>query len=133
MIVITSRYLAILLLYRCLRHSHTEHKLRAIFSSSQFSQKRSKISDCTFWKISYKRKFSFLLISCTRNRHSTMIESYIKRDDVFKCELDLTFTEKLIHYLTLQMTVAKTLIDYCCREEKKTLINSHSLLSRDIC
>jgi hypothetical protein len=63
------------------------------FSSSQFSQKRSKISDCTFWKISYKRKISFLLISCTRKWHSTVIESYIRRDDVIRCELDLALTE----------------------------------------
>ncbi len=30
------------------------------FSSSQLSQKRSKLSDCTFWKFFYKRKFFFL-------------------------------------------------------------------------
>jgi hypothetical protein len=30
------------------------------FSSSQLSQKRSKLSGCTFWKFSYKRKFFFL-------------------------------------------------------------------------
>jgi hypothetical protein len=31
------------------------------FSSSQLSQKRSKTSDCTFWKFSYKRKIFFLI------------------------------------------------------------------------
>ncbi len=62
MIVITSRNSdAILFLYRCLRHSHTEHEFRTIFSSFQFSQKRSKFSDCTFWKFFYKRKFFFLI------------------------------------------------------------------------
>jgi hypothetical protein len=71
------------------------------FSSFQLSQKRSKISDCIFWKFFYKRKFSFLLIFCTRNRHSTMMKSYIRRDDVIKYELDLTFIEKSIHYLAL--------------------------------
>ncbi len=95
------------------------------FSSSQLSQKRSKISDCTFWKISYKRKFSFLLISCTRNRYSTVIESYIRKNDVIKCELDLALTEKLIQYLTSQMTVD------CCREREETLIDFHRLLLRD--
>jgi hypothetical protein len=65
------------------------------FSSSQLLQKRSKISDCTFWRFSYKRKFSFLFISCTRNRHSTVIESYIRRDDVIRCELDIALTEKI--------------------------------------
>jgi hypothetical protein len=88
------------------------------FSSSQLSQKRSKTSDCTFWKISYKRKFSFLLISCTQNRHSTVIENYIKKDDVIECELDLTLIEKSIHYEISQMIVAKALINYCCREER---------------
>ncbi len=64
------------------------------FSSSQLSQKRSKISDCIFWKFSYKRIFSFLIISCTRKRHSTVIEDYIRRDVVIWCEFDcLTFTE----------------------------------------
>ncbi len=65
------------------------------FSSSQLSQKRSKISDCIFWKFSYKQKFSFSFISCTRNRHSTVIESYIRRNDVIKCEFDLIFIEKI--------------------------------------
>jgi hypothetical protein len=65
------------------------------FSSSQLFQKRSKISDCTFWKFSYNRKFSFLLISCTRIRHSTVIENYIRRDDVIRYELDLVLTEKI--------------------------------------
>jgi hypothetical protein len=69
------------------------------FSSSQLSQKRSKVSDCIFWKFSYKRKFSFLLIFCTRNRHSTVMKIYIRRNDVIKCELDLALIEKSIHYL----------------------------------
>ncbi len=62
MIVIISRdHIATLLLYRCLRYSHTEHELRTIFSSSQLSQKRSKLLDCTFWKFFYKRNFFFLI------------------------------------------------------------------------
>jgi hypothetical protein len=108
------------------------------FSSFQLFQKRSKISDCTFWKNFYKRKFSFLFIFCTRNRHSTMIENYIKKNDVIKCELDLAFIEKLIQYLISQMTVD------CCRERRKDvdklsqivatkhLINFHRLLSRNV-
>jgi hypothetical protein len=59
-----------------------------------------------------------------------MIEDYIKRDVVIRCELDLALTEKLIHYFILmndcrenadrlsQITVAKTLKDF------------HRLLSR---
>jgi hypothetical protein len=139
-IVITSRDSdAILLLYRCLRHSHTEHELRTIFHHLNFFKSDRKISDCTFWKILYKRKFSFLLISCTRNRHSTVIENYIRRNDVIKCELDLAFIEKLIQYLISQMTV-----DFCREKEKKNvdkfsqivatrrLIDFHRLLSRDV-
>jgi hypothetical protein len=57
------------------------------FSSSQFFQKRSKISDYIFWNFSYKRKNFFLFISCTRNRHSIVIENYIKRDDVIDANL----------------------------------------------
>jgi hypothetical protein len=152
-ILITSRDFAILLLYRCLRNSHTEHELRTIFSSSQLSQKRSKLSNCSFWKFSYKRKFFFLThllyakftlnndrrlyrkrwcdqmrtwlfsshwnriwialfeicrtdeeisfwhVLCMRNRHSTVIENYIRRDDVIRCELDSAFID-------------------CCREER---------------
>ncbi len=88
-ILVTSRdSVEILLLYYCLRHSHTERELRTIFSSSQLSQKRSKISNCIFWNFSYKRKISFLFILCTRKRHSSVIENYIRRDDVIWCEFD---------------------------------------------
>jgi hypothetical protein len=78
------------------------------FSSSQLFQKRSKLSDCIFWKFSYKRNFSFLFISCTRNRHSTMIENYIKRNDVIKCELNrLTFIKIWFIIELSQIIVAK--------------------------
>jgi hypothetical protein len=76
------------------------------------------------------KKFSFLFIFCTRNRHLTVIESYIRRDDVIKCELDLIFIKKLIHYLIFTND---------CREDadklllsRKTLINAYKLLSRNI-
>ncbi len=118
MIVITSRDFAILLLYRFLRHSHTEHELRTIFSSFQFLQKRSKLSDCSFWEFSYKRKFFFfLLISCTRNLHSTMIEDYIERNDVIRCELDclaLIEIESELHFLKFVVQTKKFLFDTFC-------------------
>ncbi len=47
MTVITSRdSAAILLLYRCLRHSHTEHELRTIFHHLNFlkSDRKSQIA-----------------------------------------------------------------------------------------
>ncbi len=46
-----------------------------------------------------------------RKRHSTVIESYIRKDDVIRCELDLAFTEKSIYYLTLT--------DHCREETDK--------------
>ncbi len=58
-IVITSRDFAILLLYRCLRHFHTEHELRTIFHHFNSFKKRSKISDCTFLKIFLQTKIFF--------------------------------------------------------------------------
>jgi hypothetical protein len=119
-ILITSRDFAILLLYRCLRHSHTEHELRTIFHYLNFLKSDRNVSDCTFWKFSYKRKISFLFISCTRNRHSTVIESYIERDDVIRCELDrLTFIEIefRLHFLKFVVQTKKSLSDsFCVRE-----------------
>jgi hypothetical protein len=95
-IVITSHdSIAILLLYRCLRHSHTEHELRTIFHHFNFLKNNQNVSDYTFWKFSYKRKFSFLFVFCTRKRHLTVIEDYIKRNDVIRCEFDLIFFEKI--------------------------------------
>ncbi len=50
------------------------------FSSSQFFQKRSKISDCTFWKFSYKRKFLFLThLLYTKSTFNSDRELYKKR------------------------------------------------------
>jgi hypothetical protein len=79
------------------------------FSSSQLSQKRSKNSQIAlFENFLTNENFSFLLISCTRNRHSTVIESYIERDDVVRCELDrLALTEIWFTIELSQITVAK--------------------------
>jgi hypothetical protein len=107
--------------------SHRTWIANDFFIISILSKIIEKSQIAFFWKISYKRKFSFLLISCTRNRHSSVIESYIRRNDVIRCKLDLAFIEKLIQYLTSQMTVD------CCRERKRrTLINFHKLLLRNI-
>ncbi len=54
--------------------------------------------------------FSFLLISCTRKRHSTVIEDYIKRNDVIWCELDrLIFIEieSRLHFLKFVVQTKK--------------------------
>ncbi len=117
MIIITSRDFAIMFLYRCLRHSHTEHELRTIFHHLNSFKNDQNVSDCTFWEIFYKRKFSFLLIFCMRNPHSTVIESYIRRDDVIWCELDcLTIIE-------IESLLSSLLWD--------SLIDSHRSLSRN--
>jgi hypothetical protein len=110
MIVITSRDFAILFLYRCLQHFHTKHELRTIFHHLNFFKNDRNFLDCIFWKFFFKRNFFFLFIFCTRNRHLTMIENYIKRNDVIKCELDWVFIEKLIHYLMFT--------NHCCEEHR---------------
>jgi hypothetical protein len=63
------------------------------------SDRNSQIA--LFENFSTNEKFSFLLISCTRNRHSTVIEDYIRRDDVISRELDrlaLTEIESRLHF-----------------------------------
>jgi hypothetical protein len=102
------------------------------FSLFQLFQKRSKVSDCIFWKFSYKRKFSFLFIFCTRNRHSTMIENYIRKNDVIRCEFDLTLIEKTDSLFDSHKWLSRS----CDRLSQiviaRTLIDFHRLLSRDI-
>ncbi len=60
MTLITSRDFEILLLYRCLRHFHTEHELRTIFHHFNFSQKRSKRLRLHFLNIFSQTKIFFL-------------------------------------------------------------------------
>jgi hypothetical protein len=59
-ILITSRDFAILLLYRCLRHSHTEHELRAIFFHLNFLKNDRKSQIALFWKNFLQTKIFFL-------------------------------------------------------------------------
>jgi hypothetical protein len=103
-ILITSRDFAILLLYRCLRYSHTEHESQIALFENFFTNEN----------------FSFLFISCTRNRHSTMIEDYIRRDDVIWCELNrltLIEIESRLHFLKFVVQTKKFLSDlFCVRE-----------------
>jgi hypothetical protein len=96
------------------------------FSSSQLFQNRSKISDCTFWKFSYKRKFFFLThLLYAKSTFNSDRKLYKKRwCDQMRIWFNFHW-KNLIHYLIL--------IDDCREEEKKkTLINCHKLLSRDI-
>ncbi len=68
------------------------------FIISTFSKAIENLS-LYFLKNFLQTKFFFLFISCTRNRHSRVIESYIERDNVIKCEFNTVFIEKSIHYL----------------------------------
>jgi hypothetical protein len=89
------------------------------FSSSQFFQKRSKISNCIFWIFFSKKKISFLFISCMQKWHSSVIENYIKKDDVIRCEHNcLIFTE--IDLLSFYKSLSRNV-----------LINFHKSLSRE--
>ncbi len=99
------------------------------FSSSQLFQKRSKISDCTFWNFSYKRKISFLLILCTRKRYLSMIENYIKRNDVIWYELDclaLTEIDSLLSSLFWDSLInSHRSLSLISSHKSRSLINSH--------
>jgi hypothetical protein len=82
------------------------------FSSSQLSQKRSKISDCTFWKFSYKRKFFFLThLLYAKSTFNSDRKLYKKR----WCDQMRTWSsfhwKNLIHYLTF--------INDCREEEER--------------
>jgi hypothetical protein len=110
-IVITSRdFVAILLLYRCLQHSHIEHELRTIFHHFNFLKSDRNFQIALFEIFFTNESFFFLFISCTRNRHSTVIEDYIKRNDVIWCELDrltLIEIEFRLHFLKFVVLTKK--------------------------
>ncbi len=136
MTVITSRdFVAILLLYRCLRHFHTEHKLRTIFHhfNSFKSDRNSQIA--LFEIFLTNESFSFLFISCTRNRHSTMIEDYIERNNMIWCELDrLTFIEieSKLHFLKFVVLTKKIFLIRSVYA-KSTLNNDRRLYKKRWC
>jgi hypothetical protein len=74
-----------------------------------------------FLKIFLQTKISFSLISCMRSRHSTVIQDYIRRDDVIRCELDLVLT----------ITAAK--LDIFHRSlSRDALVSSHRSLPRNV-
>jgi hypothetical protein len=97
------------------------------FSSSQLSQKRSKLSDCIFWKFSYKRKFFFLIhLLYAKSALNTDRKLYKKRwCDLMRtwsfssywCELDrLAFTEieSRLHFLKFVVQAKEFLSDSFC-------------------
>jgi hypothetical protein len=94
------------------------------FSSSQLSQKRSKLSDCTFWKFSYKRKFFFLT-------HFLYAKSTLNSDRrLYKekwCDLmrtwsflALTEIESRLHFLKFVVQTKRFLSDSFCVRENDT-------------
>jgi hypothetical protein len=86
-----------------------------IISTSSKSDRNSQIA--LFENFSTNENFFFLLISCTRNRHSTVIVDYIRRDDVIWCELDrlaLIEIESRLHFLKFVVQTKKFLFDSFC-------------------
>ncbi len=102
------------------------------FSSSQLSQKRSKTSDCTFWKISYKRKFFFLThLLYAKSTLNSDRELYKKRwcDQMRIWSSSHRKTDSLFDfYKWLSRDVDK----FSQTIVTKHLINSHRLLSRSV-
>jgi hypothetical protein len=85
------------------------------------SDRNSQIA--LFENFSTNENFSFLLIFCTRNRHSTVIKDYIKRDDVIWRELDclaLIEIESKLHFLKFVVQTKKFLSDSFCVRENDT-------------
>ncbi len=89
-----------------------------------------------FLKIFFTNKiFSFLVIFCARNRHSTMIEDYIKKDDVIWWKLDhLIFIEieSRLHFLKL-VVQTKNFFLTCSVYAKSTFNNDRKLYKKKWC
>jgi hypothetical protein len=88
-----------------------------------------------FLKIFLQTKFFFSFISCTRNRNSTVIEDYIKRNNVIWCELDrLTFIkiEFKLHFLKFVVQTKKFLLIRFVYA-KSTLNNDRKLYKKKWC
>jgi hypothetical protein len=93
-ISITSRDLvAIMLLYRLIATFSHRTWFASDFSSSTFSKNDRKSQMTLFAFFCRKKKCSFIFVSCTRKRHSTLIEDYIERRDVI---VEISFHSLLI-------------------------------------
>jgi hypothetical protein len=88
------------------------------FSSSQLSQKRSKLSNCIFWKFSYKRKFFFLThLLYAKSTFNSDRRLYKKRwCDLMQTWSFLTFIEieSKLHFLKFVVQTKKFLFDSFC-------------------
>ncbi len=92
------------------------NELRKIFHHLNFL-KSDRTQIALFENFLTNENFSFLLISCTRNWHSTVIENYIKRDDVIWCELNR-------FYLSLKSNLDCTFWNLSYRRRNFFLIRS---------
>ncbi len=123
------------------------------FIISTFSKAIETFQIALFEKNFTNEKFSFLFVFYTRNRHSTMIENYIKRNDVIWCKLNrLIFIEieSKLHFWNLlyrrrnffliRSVYAKTTLSVDRKLYKKRycilmrtwLFNFHRSLSRNV-
>jgi hypothetical protein len=111
--------------------SHRTWIANDFFIISTFSKSDRNSQIALFENFSTNENFSYLLISCTRNRHSTVIVDYIRRDDVIWCELDrlalieiviwceldrlaLTEIESRLHFLKFVVQTKKFLFNSFC-------------------
>jgi hypothetical protein len=106
------------------------------FSSSQLSQKRSKISDWTFWKKFLQTKIFFLIhLLYAKSTFNNNLKLYKKRwCDQMRTWFSFQYKSWFIIWLHrwLSIAVAKNVDRFSQIVVTKHLINSHKLLSRDI-
>jgi hypothetical protein len=113
--------------------SHRTWIANDFFIISTFSKTIETLRLHFFKNFSYKRKVSFSLISCTRNWHSTMIEDYIRKDDVIKCELDLTFIITVAELIIFHRSLSRdVLISFHRSLSRNALISFHRSLSQSV-
>jgi hypothetical protein len=90
------------------------------FIISTFSKAIEMSQIALFEKNFTNENFSFLLVFCTRKRHSTMIEDCIKKDDMIWCELNrliLIEIESRLHFLKFVVQTKKFFSDSFCIHE----------------
>ncbi len=100
------------------------------FIISIFSKTIETFQIAIFENFFTNENFSFLFIFCTRNRHLTMIENYIKKDDVIWCEFDcLIFIEIEFKLHFLKFIVQTKEISFwfvlCTRKQHLALIEDY--------
>jgi hypothetical protein len=114
-IVITSRDSAILLLYRCLRHSHTERELRTIFHHLNFLKSDRKSQIALFEKFLTNENFFLTHLLYAKSTLNSDRELYKKRwCDQMRTWFSFHWKNRFIIWLS-QIVAAKT---SCWKREK---------------